>query len=118
MTALSIKNHNLYEKIGHREISLPEFTTFFKQLTFSKKRRRDRWPYLLYKGTFGYQQLDRLEQEFQELGVWDPSDKEEGAFQKELSHYGTGFGDWKGDYDLVFSKIYQTLEGLKTFASR
>ena len=117
MTALSIKNRNLYDKIGHTEISLSEFTTFLKQLTFSKKRSRYRWAYLVSFGLFRCQQFAELEQEFQELGLWDPSGKENGAFQHELSGYGEAFSQLGDDYDPVFSKIYQKLEGLTTFES-
>jgi len=120
MSALSIKNRGLYERIGKREISLSEFTTFLKKLSLfnGDSRRGDFWwAALLYLGAFSDQPLDKLEQEFKELGVWDPSDKEEGTFKKELSSFDKAFSDWGRDYDPVFSEIYQVLEGLRTFAS-
>jgi len=118
MTALSIKNSGLYEQIGSRKISLSEFTIFLKKLSLLNEGTGGAftWAALLYQGTFNDQPLDKLEKEFQELGVWDPSKKEEGAFQKELSNYSGAFGFSRGS-DPVFSKIYQTLEGLRTFAS-
>ncbi len=119
MTVVSIKNCDWYDRIGHREISLSEFTTFLKKLNlFNEDNSRDgfRWAALLYMGTFSDQPKEKLEQKFQELGVWDPSDKEEGAFSDKLGRVGSAFG-WSGSYGLVFSKIYQTLEGLRTFES-
>jgi len=118
MTALSIKNSSLYEQIGSREIPLSEFTIFLKKLSLFNEGKRSAfgWAVLLYLGTFNDQPMDKLEQEFQELNAWDPSDKEEGAFQKELSSFGGAFGRSRVS-DPVFSKIYQTLEGLRTFAS-
>ena len=120
MSVLSIKNRGLYERIGSKEISLSEFTTFLKELTlFNNSERSDfPWAALLYLGAFRNQPLDKLEKEFQELGVWDPSDKEEGAFQEELSSFGRAFSNRGRDRDPAFSKIYQTLEGLRTFASK
>jgi len=94
MSTLSIKNHNLYEKIGRTEISLPEFVTFLKQLMFNNKSLSSHWFYVLYIGTFGYQHLDKAEQGFQELGVWDSSKKEDGAFQEKLRSFDRGFGRW------------------------
>ncbi len=120
MSTLSIKNRGLYDRIGSREISLSEFTTFLKKLSLFNEENRHvfRWAPLLYLGTFNDQPLEKLEQEFKELGAWDPSDKEEGAFKKELSSFDKAFSDWGGDYDPVFSEIYQMLERLRTFASK
>ena len=118
MSALSINNRDLYDRIGNREITPSEFTEFLKPLTlFHESSIADGhwWAALLYIGAFG-DQKDKLEPEFRKLGVWDPSNKEEGAFQKELSSFGRAFSRFSRD-DPVFSKIYQTLEGLKTFAS-
>ena len=117
MTALSIKNRGLYDRIGSKEISLSEFTTFLKKLIFNKGERYSfQWAALLYLGAFGDQPPDKLEQEFQELGVWDSSGKEEGDFRSQFDGIGKAFsmwGDLRGD---VFSKIYENLEGLRTFA--
>ncbi len=121
MIALSIKNRGVYDQIGSREISLSEFTTFSKKLSLLNEDSGSGvfwWATLLYLGTFANQPLEKLEQEFQKLGVWDPSDKEEGAFREELSRFGEAFGRRGRAHDSVFSKIYQTLEELKTFASR
>ncbi len=118
MVALSIKNPDFYHKIGSLEISLTEFTTFLKKLELCQKGESHAlwWATLLYLGAFSDQPSDKLEQEFQKLGVWDSSGKKEGDFQNELSSFGKAFSSWGGDYDPVFAKIYQTLEGLKTFA--
>lgn len=120
MTALSIKNRNLYDKIGHTEISLSEFTAFLKQLTlFSKgESNRFRWAALLYFGVFGYQDYAELEREFKDLGGWDSSGKEEGAFQEEFGRVGRAFSSWGDVHGQVFSKIYEKLEGLRTFESK
>ena len=120
MTALSIKNRNLYDRIGRREISFSEFTTFLKDLTLFTEDARGSfwWAELLYLGVFGDQPLAKLEQEFQKLGVWDSSGKEEGAFESELRGFSQAFSRWGDVPDRVFSKIYETLEGLRTFAER
>ena len=102
------------------EISPVEFTEFLKQLSlFSEsKGYEDWWAGLLYIGVFGYKS-DKLEPEFQKLGVWDPSGKEEGAFQSELRSLGKAYSNFVKDHDdPVFPKIYKTLEGLRTFASK
>lgn len=122
MTTLSIKNHDLYDRIGRRKISLSEFTTFLKDLTlFSESERHGFWwAALLYLGAFSDQPMIKFEQEFQKLGVWDPSGKEEEAFQKELNRFrfGQAFSN-RGDlHSRVFPKIYETLEGLRTFAEK
>lgn len=120
MTALSIKNRRLYDQIGSREISLSEFTTFLKESTLFNKGKLHSfwWAELLYLGAFSDQPPDKLEQEFQKLGVWDSSGKEEGDFQNELSRFGDAFDRFGIDRDPVFSKIYEVLEGLRTFAER
>jgi hypothetical protein len=117
MAALSIKDRNLYDKIGHTKISLSEFTNFLKQqLTlFSESNcRGDWWAGLLYIGVFGYQP-DKLEPEFRKLGVWDPSGREEGAFQKEFGRVGKAFSEWGDLRGPAFPKIYEKLERLRTF---
>ncbi len=120
MTALSIKNRDVYDRVGHGEISLSEFTAFLENLAlFSKNKRIGfSWALLLYLGVFGEQTLDKLEQEFQKLGLWDPSGKEEGDFQKSLRGFGQAFSAWGEVPDQVFSKIYEKLEGLRTFEER
>jgi hypothetical protein len=120
MTVLSIENRDLYDQIGSRKISLSEFTTFLKKLILFNKgdSKAFWWAALLYLGEFSDQPRDKLEQEFQKLGVWDSSNKKEGAFQDELNRYGGAFSSWGEDNDPVFSEIYQTLEGLKTFAEK
>jgi len=120
MTALSIKNRALHEQIGRREISLSEFTTFLKELSlFNNKSDREAfwWVGLLYIGAFGDRPPDELEKEFEKLGVWDPSGKEQGAFQQELAGFAKGFSHLEDIRpESAFSKIYQTLEGLRSFA--
>lgn len=119
MTALSINNNELYEQIGKSKITMPEFTAFLKRLSLLSENRNgaDRWAAILYLGVFGKQPLDKLEQEFQELGVWGSGAKD-GAFQEELERYGQAFNRFGEVDDPVFPKIYETLEGLKTFESR
>lgn len=121
MTAPSIKNHDLYDQIGSRKISLSEFTTFLKKLTlFDNKGDHDPfwWALLLYLGAFSDQPSGILEQELQKLGVWDPSGKKEGTFDDELNRFHSGFSHWGRDHNPVFSEIYQILEGLRTFAEK
>lgn len=120
MTALSIQNRRLYERIGSREISLSEFTTFLKESTLFNKGKLHSfwWAELLYLGAFSDQPPDKLEQAFQKLGVWDSSGKEEGDFQNELKRFGSAFDRFGIHGDPVFSKIYEVLEGLSTFAER
>jgi hypothetical protein len=117
MTALSIKDRGLYDQIGNREISLSEFTTFLKKLILFKQSKRRWWAELLYLGVFSNQPPDKLEREFQELGAWDSSDNKEGTFQADLNKFGeSAFSSfWDKEDDPVFPKIYQTLEGLRTF---
>lgn len=118
MTVLSIKNRDLYDQIGKREISLSGLTTSLKKSILSNEGRHDAfwWAALLYLGAFNDQPPDKLEQEFQELGVWDSSGKKEGTFQNELNKFGEAFSSRGRDYGSVFSEIYQILEGLRTFA--
>ena len=120
MTALSIKMPEFYERIGKREISLSEFTGLLKPLSLFKNNKHSSswWAKLFYFGVFGDQPSGKVEQAFEELGVWDPSGEEEGAFQKKWSKFRESFGHIGRDGSSVFSKIYQTLEGLRTFASR
>lgn len=121
MTALSIKNRALYDQIGKREISLSEFTTFLKKLTLFNKGGRNAfwWAALLYLGAFSDQPSEKLEQEFQQLGVWDSSKKKERPFQDELGGFVRGFSTWGDISDRpAFSEIHQTLEGLRTFAEK
>jgi len=120
MTALSIKNRALYEQIGNTQISLSEFTTFLKKLSlFNNKSDRNAfwWAALFYLGAFSDQPLAKLQEEFQELGVWDSSGKKEGAFQDELDQFAKGFFLWGDRFrQPAFSEIYQTLEELRRFA--
>ena len=117
MTALSFKNRNLYDKIGHKDILLPEFTSFLKQLMLFSKSEINRLygTALLYIGVFGNQQFVDLEREFQNLGIWDSSGKEEGAFEKQFDGVGRNFSQWGDLSEPVFPKIYERLEGLRTF---
>lgn len=119
MTALSIKNRDIYDQIGKRKISLSEFTAFLKKLDLFEggKPRSFSWAKLLYLGAFSGQPMDKLEREFQELGVWNSSGQKEGAFKNELNGFGRAFSIWGEDeeYGPVFTKIYEVLEGLRTF---
>ena len=118
MVALSIKHRDIYDKIGTGQILLSEFTTFLTTLSLFNKDRHPPlwWANLLYLGTFNDQPLDVLEKQFQELGVWDSSNKKETDFQDQLNKFSEAFSDWGRDLGPVFSKIYERLEGLKTFA--
>jgi hypothetical protein len=121
MTALSIKNRELYDQIGRREISLSKFTESFKNLSLFKDDSLGGgfwWAELLYLGVFSEQPTDKLKQEFQKLGVWESSNKEENAFENKLSKFGKEAYGRFGNRDPVFLTIYQTLEGLRTFASK
>lgn len=120
MAALSIKHHDLYRQIGTREISLPDFTTFLKNLTLFNKADRKAfwWAKLLYLGVFSDHPPDKLEHEFQDLGVWDSSGEEPGAFASELRGFHRAFSQFGPDQPPVFPKIYETLEALKTFAEK
>jgi hypothetical protein len=117
MCALSIKNRALYDGIGRREISLSEFTTFLRKLPLlNKPEHASWWASLLYVGAFSDRPPDELEKEFEKLGVWDPSGKEQGAFQQELAGFAKGFSHLEDIRpESAFSKIYQTLEGLRSF---
>ena len=120
MVALSIEKPAFYERIGKREISLSEFTGLLKPLSLFKNDNHSSswWAGLLYLGVFSDQPLGKVEQAFGELGVWDPSGKEKGAFQEELSKFNGAFGHIGRDGSPVFSKIYQVLEGLVTFEKK
>ena len=120
MVALSLKDEEFYHRIGRKDISLQEFTAYLKKLWSWTDRRRHGfwWAALLYLGAFGENPLSKLEKEFKELGVWDPSGRDEGAFQQELSGCAQGYGRWGDDSAKVFSRIYEILEGLRTFADR
>jgi len=73
---------------------------------------------LLYLGEFNDQPLDKLEQEFQNLGVWDSSNKEEGDFKNKLVRYSQAFYRGSPPRYRIFLKIYETLEGLRTLAEK
>ena len=120
MTALSIKNRDLYDRIGSKEISLSEFTTFLKGSTLftDDKKNGFRWAALLYLGTFGNQSFNNLEKEFQKLGVWDSSKKDEDHFDAKLAVFYEAFTNSSEIRKQPFSEIYETLEGLKTFAEK
>ncbi|UCF14318.1 MAG: hypothetical protein JSW59_12965 [Phycisphaerales bacterium] len=120
MTALSIAKYDLYERIGCNEISLSEFTAFLKDYAFFTKVEGDGfvWAEVLYLGAFGNQPLGTLEKEFQELGVWDSWNKEEDTFQNQLQRFGKSFSSWGDLPKRGFSRIYDILEGLKTFAEK
>lgn len=118
MTILSIKYRNLYDQIGNQEISLSEFTAFLKKLALLNEDKYNPlwWATLLYLGAFSDQTPDTLEQEFQKLGVWNSSGQKEGAFQDELNKYHSAYDRFGRVHDTVFSKIYERIEGLRTFA--
>jgi hypothetical protein len=120
MTALSIKNRKLYDQIGSSEISLSEFTAFLQETTLFDKVEGYvfGWATVLYLGTFNDLSPEKLKQEFQELGVWDPSGKEKDDFQIELDKSSKAFGYLSRSQGLVFPKIYQILEGLRTLAGK
>jgi hypothetical protein len=113
MSAISINNHDLYDRIGNRKITPSEFTEFLKPLTFATNL--DWWAALLYTGIFGFQQ-DKLEPEFQELGIWDSSKNEKEIFNENFGFAARAFLLDRGrGQESVFSNIYEKLEGLSTF---
>jgi hypothetical protein len=116
MTILSIKNHDLYEKIGNQNITLSEFTEFMKTLPLFNHEANDGlwWAVLLYLGIFSKCLNKELEESFYELGVWNK--EAQGDFEKELNEYCKAFsGRFGKKTDLVFSEIYKRLEELRTF---
>lgn len=116
MSTLSIKNRDIYDRIGNSKITPSEFTEFLKPLTLFNDSdiEGDWWAALLYVGVFGYRQ-ETLELEFQELGIWDPSNTDEELFARTFGFATDAFGrkQWS-----VFSEIYEIMEGLRTFESR
>jgi len=116
MSVISINNRDLYDRIGSGEITPSEFTKYLKPLTLFNESAtdRDRWAALLYVGVFGFQK-DELEPEFKKLGIWDPSNNEEGNFEGILGFTRQAFSHRGRDQGSVFSKIYEKLEELRTF---
>ena len=124
VVAMSIKDRDFYNRLGRREVSLQKFTEFLKELSLFKGNESTsfNWAAFCYLLVFSGHPIADLEKEFQELGVWSPSGKENGDFQKNLqSATSRAFSEWSGNYegdDAVFFKIYQMLEGLRTFENK
>jgi hypothetical protein len=115
MIALSIQNHTLYDQIGKREITLSEFTAFLKGLPLfnNEKYNNYGWANLLYLGVF-INQADKMEKEFQTLGVLSQTDREH--FQDDLQKFSNSYFGRRSRYEPPFFTIYNTLEELRTFA--
>lgn len=120
MTALSLKNEELYHRMGRKAISLEEFTTHLKNLSLwtSDQHSGFWWAALLYLGAFGKEPIEKVECEFKRLGVWDPSDKDAVPFQDALSLFNEAYGRGGLSSGEVFCQIYEVLEGLKTLAEQ
>jgi len=120
MTALSMKYDDIYHRVGQKTILLEEFTEFLKNLGLCKGDNRDGflWANLLYLGVFREESLEKLEQEFRSLGVWDESSQNEGAFQSQFNRGIAAYHQHGLEARQVFSQIYSILEGLKTFAEK
>jgi hypothetical protein len=117
MSVISINNHDLYDRIGKREITPEEFTEFLRPLTLFNETaiNRDRWAALLYVGVFGDQQ-DKLEPEFKKLGILDSSNNKEESPRDICGSAVRAFSDHHSiGRESVFSNIYEKLEGLSTF---
>ena len=117
MTVLSIKNHDIYEKIGKENISLSELTDFFISIKglFSNKGNYNplAWAALLYQGIFPKVSLDDLEEEFKKLGVWDSTGDKE-TFKEEIQRVAEAYGRFRDDTP-VLPNIYKKIEELRTF---
>ena len=119
MTILSMKNNDLYHQIGQEVISLEDFTAYLKKIGLCRGIKGSRlwWANLLYLGAFGEESPKKLEPQFTSLGVWDASNENEGSFEEQLARSRGAYSEWR-ETGKVFSKIYNVLEGLKTFAEK
>lgn len=120
MAALTVRNEDTYHRLGRRKISLEEFTSCIKGLPLwvSVDRTGFWWAALLYLGAFGKEPMEKLEKEFEMLGVWSPSGQEKEAFKTELGQIAEAYGRSARRLGDVFPMIYEIMEGLKTFAER
>ncbi len=116
MAVLYVKKNDFYHRIGRREVSFEQFTTFLVESGLCKEKRLGSfwWAAVLYLGAFGPKSVARMEAEFKKLGVWEHSADDKDAFQKELSGFQGAYGRF-GDVH-VFSEIHSKLEGLRAFA--
>ena len=115
MATLCVKNHTMYHRIGRREMSIEEFTTFLNESRLCATGDGFWWAALLYVGAFGDENVDKLKDAFIQLGVWDASKDEEEAFQEELRRFLPAYSSWHGPRHFFFD-IYTVLEDLKAFA--
>ena len=120
MTALSMKNSDLYHRIGQELISPKEFTEYLKNLDLFKGDERDGfwWAALLYLGAFKGESFDVLQHEFRVLGVCDQQEINDVAFKNELARFSGAYSRGGRGSKSSFARIYDTLEGLRTFAAR
>ena len=118
MIAVYIKEKEIYHKIGRNEITLKEWTDYLKNHKFILKNSQHGfwWATLLYTGAFGVESPDKLRVEFIELGVNINSDEFGGNFKEKLLYVSIEiYGQIYKRSNSPFSKIYKTLEGLRTF---
>ena len=118
MATLMLKNEQLYHRMGRKDVSLEDFTRDVGSLPLwtSDGRHGFWWAALLYLGAFGNEPMKKLEREFQSLGVWNPSGREEKAFEREIGCFSDAYGHWGDTQGGVFGEVYEVIEGLKTFA--
>jgi len=116
--ALSLKDEDLYHRLGRNEVALQEFTARVNGLSLCSGSTRHAfwWAAVLYLAGFDKEPVENLEREFTTLGVWDASGKDDGAFQSELSRFGEAYRRWGSDSGTIFCDIYEVVEGVRTFA--
>ncbi len=114
------KDKIVYHKIGRKEITIKEFTSYFKKLNFIKNISTpdNWWANLLYSGVFGVDLFQEMENEFVELGIKQPqSQLDNRTFEEKLKGFSSdAYGRFYNFRESVFSKIYEVLERLKTFS--
>jgi len=114
MAILSIKNHDVYEKIGTKNISLSEFNQFAQTLTLFNSEVSEGfwWAALIYMGIFHDCSKVDLKNSFCEIGVWDQGTLTD--FEEKLGKMSQAFGRNIRD-TAAFQNIYKRLEDLITF---
>ena len=120
MIAISFKDELLYHKIGRKSVLANEFTNHLKKYNVLKNDFiQSNWlASLLYSGVFGVNSFKEIEKEFVDLGIeQQQSQQDNRTFEERLKGFSSeAYGRFFDFEESVFSKIYETLEGLKTFA--